>query len=120
MLCALISHRDQNLLKISRISRPDDSERNISVYQWPHRGGGGRAIFRPAISVPLLKLLYVCPVVRSNLVLFIFHSDGRAVFLFLFFGFLFYFSVVKSIKWGSFSADTLTSNEVLLLSEVSE
>ena len=63
----------------------------------------------------------MCSVFRSNLVFYLSHSDGTAVTLFLLFGFLFYFSVVKSILYGSFSADTLTlSNEEFLLSKVSQ
>jgi hypothetical protein len=54
------------------------------------------AIFRSATTVPRLKVLYVCPVLRSNLVLCLFHSDDTAVFLFLLLGFLFSFSVIKS------------------------
>ena len=78
------------------------------------------AIFCSGTGVFLLKVLYVCLVFCSDLVLFIF-SDGTAVFLFLLFIFLFSFSVVKSILCVSFSADTVTSsNEELLLSEMSE
>jgi hypothetical protein len=71
--------------------------------------------------VPLLKVLYVCSVFCSDLVLLIFHSDGTAVFQFLLFCFMFSFSVVKSELCGSFNAETLNpSNEESLLSEVSE
>ena len=41
-------------------------------------------IFHSVTSVPLLKFLYLCPVFRSNLVLFIFQSDWMVLFLFLF------------------------------------
>jgi hypothetical protein len=78
-------------------------------------------IFRSGISEPLLKDLYACPVLRGKLISFLFHSDGMAFCLFLLFGFLLSFSVVRSIFYSSFSAETLTlSNEELFLSEVSE
>jgi hypothetical protein len=77
--------------------------------------------FHAGISVPPLKDLYACPAFRSILVQLISHSDGTALFLFLLFGFLFSFSMVKSVVCGSFNAETLTSsNEELLLSEMSE
>jgi len=63
-------------------------KKNISVYQWPHKG----TIFRSAISVPNLNVLYVCPVFSGDLVLFVSHSDDTALFLFLLFSFLFSFS----------------------------
>jgi hypothetical protein len=71
--------------------------------------------------VPLLKVLNEFPVFLSNLVLFISHSDGTALFLFIFFGFLLSFSVIKSVLCGSLDAETLISANVeLLLSEVCE
>ena len=85
------------------------------------RGPTWGTIFRSRISVTLSKVLYMCPVLRNKLVLFIFYSDGTAVYLFLLFRALFSFSVVKSVLCGTFSADTVTSsNEELLLSEVSQ
>ena len=96
ILWALLPPRDQCLLKISRLYLSDKSEKNISVYQWPHKG----ATFRSAIAVPHLRVLYVCPVFRSDLVLFNFHSDGTADFLFLLFCFLFFFLCGKiCIMW---------------------
>jgi hypothetical protein len=104
-------------LELSRISPSDKLEKKNSLYQWPHKGN----LFRSGTSVPLLKVLYVCPVLRRELVLCLFHSEGTADSLFLLFGFFLSFSVFKSIICGSFSADTLTSsNKDLLLSEVSE
>jgi len=48
------------------------------------------AIFYSGRAILLLKLLYVCPVFRNNLVLCLFNSDGKFIFLFLLFGFVFY------------------------------
>jgi hypothetical protein len=104
-------------LKISRFYLSDKWEKNSSAYQWPHNG----VTFSSAIAVPILKVLYVCPVFCSDVVLFIFYFDGTAVFHFLLFGFLFSFSVLKSVLYDSFSAQTLTpSKENFLLSEMSE
>ena len=77
-------------------------------------------ILPAGISVPLLKVQFACPAFRGNLFLFCLHSDDTAIFIFLLFCLLFSFSVVKSIFCGSFSAAGLiSSNEELLLSEVS-
>jgi len=98
----------------TRITR---KKKNFSVYKWSHKG----TIICSFISVPILKVLYVCPVFRSNLVLFIFHSDVTAVFIFCCSASCFLYLWWKSIYYISFTADMLTSsNEELLLSEVSQ
>jgi len=48
---------------------------------------GDYLLFR-YISTSFKDSVYVCPVFRSNLVLFIFHSDSTVLSLFLLFGFL--------------------------------
>jgi len=62
-------------------------------------------MFRSGISVPLVKLLHACPKFRSNVVLFLLHSDGTPVFIFLLQSVLLSFPVVKSAFYGSFNAD---------------
>jgi hypothetical protein len=112
-----MSPRDQYVLKITCLSCSGNLEKHFSLQLAPKYG----LIFRSGISVPTLKDLYAYPVFRCILVLFLFYSDGTTLSLFLFFGFLFSFSVVKSIFCGSFNAETLiSSDEELLLSEVSE
>ena len=59
--------------------------------------------------MPLLKVLKAFPVFRINLFLFLPHSDGTVLFLFIFSGFLFSFSVIKSVLCDSLSAETLIS-----------
>jgi len=51
-------------------------KKNISVYQWPQKG----TIFRSGSSVTVLNILYVWPVFRSDLILFLLHSVSTAVF----------------------------------------
>jgi hypothetical protein len=100
--------------------KPSCSENLEEHFSLPVAPQWGR-IFRSGISEPLLKNLYACPVLRGKLVSFLFHSDGTAFCLFLLFGFLLTFSVVRSILYSSFNAETLTlSNEELFLTEVSE
>jgi len=77
-------------------------------------------IFRSGISVLRLNFLYVCPVFRSDFILFVFHSDVTSVFC----GFstsYFLSLFVKICVIFSFKADTLTStNDELLLTELFE
>ena len=84
ILWALISPRYQYLLKISTLSCSENLEKYFSLQAAPQ---GGR-IFRLGISVPLLKVLYVCHEFRNSIVLFLFYSDGMVLFLFLLFIFL--------------------------------
>ena len=117
ILRASISPRDQNLLKIPSLSCSENSETHFIVQAAPQGG----STFHSGISVPLLTVLFSCPAFRSNLVSFLFHSEGTALFLLMFFGFLLSSSVVKSVFCGSLNAETLTSsNEELLLSDASE
>ena len=105
---------------ISKYPKPFPLGELTKILQSTSSPTRGRTI-RSGISVPLLTVLYACPVFRTDLVLFIFHFDSTIVYLFLFFSLLFSFSVVISVFCGSFSAETLiSSNEELLLSEVSE
>jgi len=78
-LCSDISHRRKSFQSI-KFFLPDKSQKSISVYQWPHKG----TIYRSAISVTVLNVLYVCPVYSSNLLLFLFHYYRTAIPLFCF------------------------------------
>ena len=55
--------------------------------------------------MPLLKLQLACPAFRNNLVLFLFHSDGTALFIFILFGFLIFLSVFESTFCLSFNVE---------------
>ena len=58
----------------------DDLMKHFSPSVTPKVG----RIFRADISVTLLKFLFACPPFSSNLVLFLFNSDGTALFFLLF------------------------------------
>ena len=116
-LWALISLRDQYLLEISRLYCSENFEEHFTLQVAPQGG----SIFRSGISVPLWKVLYACAVFRSNLVLFLFHSEGAALYLFLLFGFLFSSSLGQIyILWFIQAETSTSSNEELWSSDVSE
>ena len=89
----------------------------MSVYQWPHKG---TTIFRSAISVTVSNIMYICPVLRRVLI-YIFFILKAQLFFYSAFRLPVFFSVVKSIRYGSLFAERVrASNGELLLSEVSE
>lgn len=117
ILRTLISLRDQYVLEISRLSCSENLETHFSLQVAKQGGLSSVHIFQYLFYSFCVRVLYFVAVY------FYFFSTlmTRLFFLFLLFGFLFSFSVVRSIFCGAFNAETLTSsNGELLLSGVSE
>jgi len=91
-VCALISPTDQNLFKFIQFFPLGQLGKTISGYQWPHKG----TIFRSAISVTVLNILYMCLVFGSDSVLFFFHSDAQ-LFCFFYFSASYFFSLWSNL-----------------------